>query len=44
MEKQHSFTREELLKSGRGELYGPKNAQLPLPNMLMMDRITYISD
>ena len=44
MEKQHSFTREELLKSGRGELYGPDNAQLPLPNMLMMDRITYISD
>lgn len=44
MEKQHSFTREELLKSGRGELYGPKNAQLPLPNMLMMDRIIHISD
>ena len=44
MEKQHSFTREELLKSGRGELYGPNNAQLPLPNMLMMDRITHISD
>jgi 3-hydroxyacyl-[acyl-carrier protein] dehydratase/trans-2-decenoyl-[acyl-carrier protein] isomerase len=30
--------------SGRGELYGPKNAQLPLPNMLMMDRITLITD
>jgi 3-hydroxyacyl-[acyl-carrier protein] dehydratase/trans-2-decenoyl-[acyl-carrier protein] isomerase len=44
MEKQHSFTREELLKSGRGELYGSKNAQLPLPNMLMMDRITLITD
>lgn len=44
MEKQHSFTREELLKSGRGELYGPDNAQLPLPNMLMMDRIVHISD
>lgn len=44
MEKQHSFTYEELLMSGRGELYGPKNAQLPLPNMLMMDRITHISD
>jgi 3-hydroxyacyl-[acyl-carrier protein] dehydratase / trans-2-decenoyl-[acyl-carrier protein] isomerase len=44
MEKQHSFTREELLKSGRGELYGPTNAQLPLPNMLMMDRITLITD
>ncbi|MCK5926145.1 MAG: 3-hydroxyacyl-[acyl-carrier-protein] dehydratase FabA, partial [Methylococcales bacterium] len=44
MDKQHSFTREELLQSGRGELYGPHNAQLPLPNMLMMDRITHISD
>jgi 3-hydroxyacyl-[acyl-carrier protein] dehydratase/trans-2-decenoyl-[acyl-carrier protein] isomerase len=44
MEKQHSFTREELLKSGRGELYGPENAQLPLPNMLMMDRIVHISE
>ncbi len=44
MEKQHSFTREELLMSGRGELYGPLNAQLPLPNMLMMDRILHISD
>ena len=44
MAKQHSFTREELLKSGRGELYGPTNAQLPLPNMLMMDRITLITD
>jgi 3-hydroxyacyl-[acyl-carrier protein] dehydratase/trans-2-decenoyl-[acyl-carrier protein] isomerase len=44
MEKQHSFTREELLMSGRGELYGSKNAQLPLPNMLMMDRITLITD
>ncbi len=44
MEKQHSFTREELLMSGRGELYGPQNAQLPLPNMLMMDRIIHISD
>src|SRR5574343_980400 len=44
MEKQHSFTREELLKSGRGELYGPQNAQLPLPPMLMMDRIIHMSD
>lgn len=44
MEKQHSFTHDELLKSGRGELYGPQNAQLPLPNMLMMDRIVHISD
>ncbi len=44
MQKPSSFTREELLKSGRGELYGPDNAQLPLPNMLMMDRIVNITD
>ena len=44
MEKQNSFTREELLKSGRGELYGPDNAQLPLPPMLMMDRVVKITD
>jgi 3-hydroxyacyl-[acyl-carrier protein] dehydratase/trans-2-decenoyl-[acyl-carrier protein] isomerase len=44
MEKPDSFTREELLKSGRGELYGADNAQLPLPNMLMMDRISHISE
>lgn len=44
MEKKHSLTREELLMSGRGELYGPNNAQLPLPPMLMMDRITLITD
>lgn len=44
MQKQHSFTYEELLKSGRGELYGPENAQLPLPPMLMFDRIEKITD
>ncbi len=44
MTKMHSLTYEDLLKSGRGELYGPANAQLPLPPMLMMDRITLISD
>lgn len=40
----NSFNREELLKSGHGELLGPGNAQLPLPPMLMFDRITHISD
>jgi 3-hydroxyacyl-[acyl-carrier protein] dehydratase/trans-2-decenoyl-[acyl-carrier protein] isomerase len=43
MTAQSSFTREELLASGRGEMFGPNNAQLPLPNMLMMDRITLIT-
>lgn len=39
-----AFSREELLRSGHGELLGPGNAQLPLPPMLMLDRITHISD
>lgn len=44
MKNRQSFTYEELLQCGHGELFGPGNARLPLPNMLMMDRITYISD
>ncbi len=44
MSNQSSFTYEELLQCGHGELFGPGNAQLPLPNMLMMDRITHISN
>jgi len=42
--RKHSFDRDELLACGRGELFGPDNARLPLPNMLMMDRITHICD
>jgi len=44
MTKQSSFNREELLQCGRGELFGPGNAQLPLPNMLMLDRIVEINE
>lgn len=44
MKNRQSFTYAELLQCGHGELFGPGNARLPLPNMLMMDRITYISD
>ena len=40
----NAFTREELLECGHGKLFGPGNARLPLPNMLMMDRITRISN
>jgi len=39
----NSFNREELLSCGHGDLFGPGNARLPLPNMLMMDRITSIT-
>ncbi|MGB0797956.1 MAG: bifunctional 3-hydroxydecanoyl-ACP dehydratase/trans-2-decenoyl-ACP isomerase [Planktomarina sp.] len=38
-----SFDKEGLLKCARGELFGPGNAQLPEPPMLMMDRVTEIS-
>ena len=38
-----SYTLEELLACGRGEMFGPGNAQLPVPPMLMMDRITDIN-
>ena len=44
MNKQSSYTREELLACARGELFGPGNAQLPIPNMLMMDRVVRIAD
>lgn len=37
------FDYEDLLACGRGELFGPGNAQLPLPPMLMFDRISHIS-
>ncbi len=35
---------EDLLRCGHGQLFGPGNAQLPLPPMLMFDRITHISE
>jgi 3-hydroxyacyl-[acyl-carrier protein] dehydratase/trans-2-decenoyl-[acyl-carrier protein] isomerase len=38
------YSREELLACGRGEMFGPGNAQLPIPPMLMFDRITRITD
>jgi hypothetical protein len=34
---------EDLLACARGEMFGPGNAQLPAPPMLMMDRITQIT-
>lgn len=43
-ERANSYDYEQLLACGRGELFGPGNAQLPLPPMLMFDRITRIED
>ncbi|WP_068084488.1 3-hydroxyacyl-[acyl-carrier-protein] dehydratase FabA [Polycladidibacter stylochi] len=42
--RRSSFNYEDLLACGRGELFGPGNAQLPAPPMLMFDRITEISE
>lgn len=39
----HRFDTDDLLACGRGEMFGPGNAQLPLPPMLMFDRITDVS-
>jgi 3-hydroxyacyl-[acyl-carrier protein] dehydratase / trans-2-decenoyl-[acyl-carrier protein] isomerase len=44
MTKEASFDREQLLQCGHGEMFGPGNAQLPVPNMLMMDRVVLIAD
>ncbi len=43
MQSKNSYTYEELLTCGRGEMFGPGNAQLPLPPMLMFDRIVSIT-
>lgn len=44
MVKSTSLNRDDLLACARGELFGPGNARLPLPPMLMFDRVTNISD
>ena len=38
------YNLEELLACGRGEMFGPGNAQLPVPPMLMFDRIVKITE
>jgi len=41
--RKSSFTKKELLACGHGELFGPENGRLPLPDLLLMDRIVDIS-
>jgi len=43
MTSQSTFDKDELLTCGMGDMFGPGNAQLPVGNMLMVDRITHIS-
>lgn len=42
--RQNSFTYDELINCAKGNLFGPGNAQLPLPPMLMVDAITSITE
>ncbi len=42
-ERPSSLSFEDLIASGEGTMFGPGNAQLPLPPMLMFDRITSIT-
>ena len=42
-EQKNSYDYDDLIACGHGELFGPGNAQLPLPPMLMFDRITEIT-
>jgi 3-hydroxyacyl-[acyl-carrier protein] dehydratase/trans-2-decenoyl-[acyl-carrier protein] isomerase len=42
--RQNRYSYEDLLECAHGRLFGPGNARLPLPPMLMFDRITQISD
>ena len=42
--KKNSYSYDELINCGNGALFGPGNAKLPLPPMLMFDRITEIND
>ena len=43
-EAKNSYTYDELLECGSGLMFGAGNAQLPMPSMLMFDRISHISD
>ena len=40
--QKNSFNYDELISCGKGDLFGEGNAKLPLPPMLMFDRITEI--
>ena len=38
-----SYSYDDIISCGHGKLFGPGNAKLPLPPMLMFDRITNVS-
>ena len=44
MKRKNSYNLKDLMDCAKELLFGPGNARLPLPPMLMIDRITHISD
>ena len=44
MSRQNSFSYDDLIRCAKGDMFGPGNAQLPSPPMLMFDRITTITE
>ena len=44
MSQKNSYTKKELIQSGEGKLMGPNSSKLPLPPMLMVDRIIEINE
>ena len=44
MIKKNSYKYAELIDCANGKMFGPGNAKLPSPPMLMFDRITNIED
>ena len=44
MPKKNQYSYDDLIACGHGDIFGDGNARLPLPNMLMIDRIVHISD
>ena len=44
MKKKNAYKYEELIDCANGKLFGPGNAQLPSPPMLMFNRITNIQN
>ena len=42
--RQNAYTRDELLTCSYGEMFGPDGPKLPTENMLMMDRISLITN
>ncbi len=44
MQQKDSYTYKELIQCASGEMFGEGNAQLPMPPMLMLDRIIKITE